>query len=119
MFDFTHFVSMRIDYFVIFISRTCFTNTTIYLQQITVDLKSDIKITGTLKSVDQYLNVKLDNIKVDTEKYPQFIAIKNLFLRSTSIRYIHLNPACVDTNLLQDASRREAMAIAGEKIAGR
>lgn len=92
---------------------------TTHFQQITVDLKSDIKITGTLKSVDQYLNVKLDNIKVDTEKYPQFIAIKNLFLRSTSIRYIHLNPACVDTNLLQDASRREAMAIAGEKIAGR
>lgn len=82
-------------------------------------MKSDIKITGTLKSVDQYLNVKLDNIKVDTEKYPQFIAVKNLFLRSTSIRYIHLNPSYVDTNLLQDASRREAMAIAGEKIAGR
>jgi small nuclear ribonucleoprotein (snRNP)-like protein len=89
------------------------------LLQITVDLKNDIKITGTLKSVDQFLNLKLDNIQVDTEKYPHFIAIKNLFLRGTNIRYIHLNPAYVDTNLLQDASRREAMASAGEKIAGR
>ena len=72
-----------------------------------------------MKSVDQYLNLKLDNIQVDTEKYPHFIAVKNLFLRGTNIRYIHINPACVDTNLLQDASRREAMASAGEKIAGR
>ncbi|ODQ46899.1 hypothetical protein PICMEDRAFT_72929 [Pichia membranifaciens NRRL Y-2026] len=87
--------------------------------QITVELKNDVKITGTLKSVDQFLNLKLDNIHVDTEKYPHFIAIRNLFFRGTNIRYIHLNPASVDTNLLQDASRREAMASAGEKIAGR
>lgn len=88
-------------------------------QEVVIELKNDVKITGTLKSVDQYLNVKLDNIQVDSEKYPQFIAIKNLFFRGTYIRYIHLNPASVDTNLLQDASRREAMASAGEKIAGR
>lgn len=87
--------------------------------QITVELKNDIQIVGTLLSVDQYLNLKLDNIQVDTEKYPQFLALKSIFLRGTNIRYIHLNPSTVDTNLLQDASRREAMASAGEKIAGR
>lgn len=87
--------------------------------QITVELKNDVKIVGTLVSIDQYLNLKLDNIQTDTTKYPQFIALKSLFLRGTNIRYIHLNPATVDTNLLQDASRREAMASAGEKIAGR
>lgn len=103
-----------------FIRKACLlTCHPLFLHQITVDLKNDIKIKGTLKSVDQYLNLKLDNIEVDTTKYPHFIAIKNLFLRGTNIRYIHLNPAHVDTNLLQDASRREAMAGAGEKIAGR
>lgn len=106
-------------------TAACFEDTNILILldissiQITVELKNDVKITGTLKSVDQFLNLKLDNIHVDTEKYPHFIAIRNLFLRGTNIRYIHLNPASVDTNLLQDASRREAMASAGEKIAGR
>ncbi|KAK3076202.1 U6 snRNA-associated Sm-like protein LSm2, partial [Coniosporium uncinatum] len=39
--------------------------------QVTVELKNDISIRGTLKSVDQYLNVKLDNIEVtEPMKYP-------------------------------------------------
>ena len=32
--------------------------------QITVELKNDLAITGTLHSVDQYLNIKLNNIRV-------------------------------------------------------
>lgn len=82
-------------------------------------LKNNVKITATLRSVDQYLNMKLDNISIDTERYPYFQAARNIFLRGSAVRYIHLNPNNVDTNLLQDASRREAMASAGEKIAGR
>ena len=31
-------------------------------QEVTVELKNDIEIKGTLKSVDQFLNLKLDNI---------------------------------------------------------
>lgn len=69
--------------------------------------------------IDQYLNLKLDNINVNVEKYPHFIAVRNLFIRGSTIRYIHLKSSYVDTNLLQDASRREAMASAGDKIAGR
>jgi len=78
-----------------------------------------VKITGTLRSIDQYLNIKLDNIETDVEKYPHFKAARSIFIRGSAIRYIHLKPNTVDTNLLQDASRREAMASSGEKIAGR
>ncbi|KAI9838590.1 MAG: hypothetical protein M1819_004903 [Sarea resinae] len=40
-------------------------------QTVTVELKNDISIRGTLKSVDQFLNIKLDDIQVMEElKYP-------------------------------------------------
>ncbi|TAQ83354.1 hypothetical protein B7494_g8322 [Chlorociboria aeruginascens] len=35
--------------------------------EVTVELKNDIQIRGTLKSVDQYLNIKLDDIQVIEE----------------------------------------------------
>ncbi len=41
---------------------------------VTVELKNDIQIRGTLKSVDQYLNIKLDEISVvDDIKYPHLV----------------------------------------------
>ncbi|KAL9056554.1 MAG: hypothetical protein Q9162_002837 [Coniocarpon cinnabarinum] len=43
--------------------------------EVTVELKNDISIQGTLKSVDQYLNIKLDDISViDELKYPHLNA---------------------------------------------
>jgi small nuclear ribonucleoprotein (snRNP)-like protein len=42
--------------------------------EVTVELKNDIQIRGTLKSVDQYLNIKLDDISVVEEiKYPHLV----------------------------------------------
>jgi small nuclear ribonucleoprotein (snRNP)-like protein len=44
--------------------------------EVTVELKNDIQIRGTLKSVDQYLNIKLDDIKVvEGLKYPHLVSI--------------------------------------------
>jgi small nuclear ribonucleoprotein (snRNP)-like protein len=49
---------------------------------VTVELKNDISIRGTLKSVDQYLNIKLDDITVlDELKYPHLSSVKNIFIR--------------------------------------
>ncbi|KAG6532370.1 hypothetical protein ZIOFF_006210 [Zingiber officinale] len=40
-------------------------------KEVMVELKNDLTIRGTLHSVDQYLNIKLENIKVvDEDKYP-------------------------------------------------
>ena len=42
--------------------------------QVTVELKNDVSIKGTLKSVDQYLNIKLEDITVvDEIKYPHLV----------------------------------------------
>ena len=42
--------------------------------EVTVELKNDISIRGTLKSVDQFLNIKLDDIQVVEElKYPHLV----------------------------------------------
>lgn len=39
-----------------------------------MELKNDLSIRGTLHSVDQYLNIKLNNIRiVDQEKYPYLV----------------------------------------------
>ncbi|KAI5249743.1 hypothetical protein E4T43_00519 [Aureobasidium subglaciale] len=76
-------------------------------EEVTVELKNDISIRGTLKSVDQYLNIKLDDITVlDDLKYPHMSSVKNVFIRGSVVRYVHLPAASVDTPLLEDATRR-------------
>eukprot|EP01086_Lenisia_limosa_P013353 TRINITY_DN4240_c0_g1_i1.p1 TRINITY_DN4240_c0_g1~~TRINITY_DN4240_c0_g1_i1.p1 ORF type:complete len:102 (+),score=31.93 TRINITY_DN4240_c0_g1_i1:125-430(+) len=81
-------------------------------KEVTVELKNDLQMSGTLHSVDQYLNCKLENIRVvnDSEKFPtcHLMSVKNIFVRGSVVRYIHLNPSDVDASLLQDACRREA-----------
>lgn len=110
---------------------------TLVNHEVTVELKNDISIRGTLKSVDQYLNIKLDDISVLEElKYPHLVrsswalefggkssgtiqervcadgvvsrqsSVKNVFIRGSVVRYVHLPAAAVDTPLLEDATRR-------------
>lgn len=84
-------------------------------QEVTVELKNDIEIKGTLKLVDQFLNLKLDNVScVNQSKYPHLGSVKTLFIRGSTVRYVHMSPNLVDCTLLQDASRREAMVQAGK-----
>lgn len=67
-------------------------------------------ICGTLHSVDQYLNIKLTDISVtDHEKYPHMMSVKNCFIRGSVVRYVQLPSEEVDTQLLQDAARKEAV----------
>jgi U6 snRNA-associated Sm-like protein LSm2 len=74
---------------------------------VTVELKNDIRIRGTLKSVDQYLNIKLDDIDVlDLDKYPHLSSVKNMFIRGSVVRYVVLPQAEIDRGLLEDATRR-------------
>ncbi|KAF8070572.1 hypothetical protein FPV67DRAFT_1414134, partial [Lyophyllum atratum] len=76
-------------------------------QQVTVELKNDLSITGILKSVDQFLNIRLDNIKVSDEaRHPHMMAVKNCFIRGSVVRYVQLSAENVDTQLLEDATRR-------------
>jgi U6 snRNA-associated Sm-like protein LSm2 len=74
---------------------------------VTIELKNDIRIRGTLKSVDQYLNIKLDDIEVlDLVHYPHLSSVKNVFIRGSVVRYVVLPPEAVDRGLLEDATRR-------------
>ncbi|KAM9591929.1 LOW QUALITY PROTEIN: U6 snRNA-associated Sm-like protein LSm2 [Morphnus guianensis] len=73
-------------------------------KDVVVELKNDLSICGTLHSVDQYLNIKLTDISVtDPEKYPHMLSVKNCFI------YVQLPADEVDTQLLQDAARKEAL----------
>ncbi|KAJ8109055.1 hypothetical protein OPT61_g7732 [Boeremia exigua] len=132
---------------------------TLVEHEITVELKNEVQIRGTLKSVDQYLNIKLDNAEaVDEVRWPHLgqpdwtgkmrglhgIAIpatvdwakcrndafwklerlvellhraagdrcstKDMFIRGSVVRYVHLPSGAVDTALLEDATRREIEA---------
>jgi U6 snRNA-associated Sm-like protein LSm2 len=57
-------------------------------QQLTIELKNGVTISGSLISVDQYLNVKLQGISVkDPAQHPQLAALKNCFIRGSVIRY--------------------------------
>lgn len=49
-------------------------------KEVTIELKNDLAISGTLHSVDQFLNVKLTNTKVVNEaKYPHMVCLTILF----------------------------------------
>jgi len=47
-----------------------------------MEVKNDLVMTGTLHSVNQYLNVKLTNVTVvDSNKYPQLLTLQNCFIQ--------------------------------------
>ncbi|CBY24778.1 unnamed protein product [Oikopleura dioica] len=78
-------------------------------KEVTVELKNDLAITGTLHSVDQYLNIKLNDIFVtEQEKYPHLLSVKNCFIRGSVVRYVRLPAEEIDHQLLQDTARKEA-----------
>merc|ERR1711911_544850 len=78
-------------------------------KDVIVELKNDLSIGGTLHSVDQYLNIKLTDITVtEPEKYPHMLSVKNCFIRGSVVRYVQLPAEEVDTQLLQDAARKES-----------
>mmetsp|Transcript_35869 Transcript_35869/g.90019 ORF Transcript_35869/g.90019 Transcript_35869/m.90019 type:complete len:97 (-) Transcript_35869:2653-2943(-) len=80
-------------------------------KEIVVELKNDLRIRGTLHSVDQFMNLKLKEIRVeDEEKHPHMISVRHCFIRGSVVRYAELPPEAVDTKLLQDSSRVEARA---------
>lgn len=95
--------------------------------QVTLELKNDVQISGTLQSIDQFLNLRITNVSFnDPERYPHLVrvcialvssrvspiflqlSIRNCVVRGSVIRYIHLNASDVDTDLLQDFCRKEA-----------
>jgi U6 snRNA-associated Sm-like protein LSm2 len=74
---------------------------------VTVHLKNDTQITGTLSSVDQYLNFKL--LDIDTANHPTLAGVTHCFIRGSVVRYVELLSAAgaIDPVLLQDATRKE------------
>ena len=45
-------------------------------KEVIVELKNDLAISGILHSVDQYLNIKLENTRVmDEAKYPHMVSL--------------------------------------------
>ncbi|KAJ8903266.1 hypothetical protein NDN08_004375 [Rhodosorus marinus] len=81
---------------------------TLINKEIEVELKNSLTIKGTLQSIDQFMNLKLENVSVaDVENYPHLLSVKSCFVRASVVRYVHLIHADVDTELLQDATRRE------------
>jgi U6 snRNA-associated Sm-like protein LSm2 len=45
-------------------------------KRISVELKNDMAIDGTLKSVDQFLNIQVNDIEVqDVERFPHMVSI--------------------------------------------
>ncbi len=79
--------------------------------QVTIQLKNDVEVTGTLISVDQFLNIKLESLTMAPNSYLVSIInkadLKNCFIRGSVIRYVFLDSSKVDVPLLQDAARIE------------
>lgn len=76
---------------------------------VVVELKNDVCISGTLTSVDPFLNFKLENISVtDVERYPYLLSVKDVFIRGSVVRYVSLqDKSLVDISLLRSSCRKE------------
>ncbi len=71
-------------------------STNVLLRQVTVELKNDLAIKGTLHSVNQYLNIKLNNIRVVNEqKYPHLVRRSPVLTPPGAAK--HLDSACRQT----------------------
>ena len=82
---------------------------TLVNEEVSVELKNDLIIRGTLHSVDQFLNIRLTNVKTaDVRQHPYIMNVKNCFIRGSVVRYVELPKDKVDADLLQETSRREA-----------
>ena len=77
-------------------------------KEVVVELKNDLTLVGTLHSVDQYLNIKLEQVQVvDQKRFPQLTSVKSCFVRGSVVRYVQIPRNEVDTELLQDAALKE------------
>lgn len=80
-------------------------------KEVIVELKNDVSLKGTLHSVDQYLNIKLNSVQVtEPEKYPYLACLKNCFIRGSTVRYIQLPVQDIDVDILHDATRKDQLA---------
>lgn len=60
-------------------------------REVVVELKNDLAIRGTLRSVDQYLNIKLENTRVvDQDKYPHMVTLASVYM-SYFNTFFHVN----------------------------
>lgn len=75
-------------------------------------MKNDVTITGTLHSVDQYLNIKLKDVSVsNNEEFPYLGCCRDVYIRGSSVRHIVLPNEAINVELLQDATRKELLEV--------
>lgn len=90
---------------------------TLINKEITVELNDGSKISGKLESLDQFHNISLKDITVhNPECCPHLSLCSDLFIRAPFIYQVELPKAFIDTDLLEDATRREMMNFKNESI---
>lgn len=79
-------------------------------RQITVELKNDLSIRGTLQTVDRYMNIRLVDIEVENvEQHPQLLSTQNCFVRGSTIRYISMSENDINLREIQETCSRSAV----------
>jgi U6 snRNA-associated Sm-like protein LSm2 len=69
--------------------------TTLEGKEVVVELKNDVALRGILQSVDQYLNIKLDNVSVvDADAYPQLVRRPRSWLLLAELRCARFPVGC-------------------------
>ena len=80
-------------------------------KEVTVELKNDMEVSGVLHSADQYMNIKLNEVRVaDPARFPHMASVKNCFIRGSVVRYVQLKKDDIDVDVMHEATRREARA---------
>ena len=80
-------------------------------KEVTVEMKNDMEVSGVLHSADQYMNIKLNGVRVaDPARFPHMASVKNCFIRGSMVRYVQLHKDDIDVDVMHEATRREARA---------
>lgn len=78
-------------------------------KRIRVELKNKLVVTGVLKDVDTFLNIKLYHAKIEENANNVFVGFKeidSLFLRGSFVKFIWINESDVDPSRMEDATRK-------------
>ncbi|KAI5189954.1 U6 snRNA-associated Sm-like protein LSm2 [Nematocida sp. AWRm77] len=76
---------------------------------IRVELKNKIVVTGTMKDVDTFLNIKLAKVTIEKNTDNVFVGFKqidSLFLRGSFVKFIWIKEADVRPDEMENAVRK-------------
>ncbi|KAK2955843.1 putative U6 snRNA-associated Sm-like protein LSm2 [Blattamonas nauphoetae] len=80
-------------------------------KKITIEMKNDLSFSGTLNSVDKYMNMVISDLDKSGQYETTAAKLLNrVFVRGSDVRYAYLDRSAVDVEQLEELTRKEGLS---------